>query len=267
MFERLVGAIPRPQNDARYAPGRAAGSAITFEGHRARGHGCVETAGGGARAAASARRHEARPRHRLDRQAFRRAARRKGPAGLRVVGVPTSEATRAQAEQLRRAADDAGRDRPPRSHRRRRRRDRRRAQSHQGRRRRAAAGKDRGGGLRSHDRDRRREQMGRCARPLSAAGRGDPVRSRRDPSRHGRRVCGKRRFRANGGPERQGRPRFCHRWRPLDHRCPSRANQRCAASGRLVEPDPRRGRARLVHRPCRRGGAGGRAGNSHDRTA
>ena len=50
-------------------------------------------------------------------------------AGLNVVGVPTSEATRAQAERMRRAADHARRDRPPRSHRRRRRRDRRRAQS------------------------------------------------------------------------------------------------------------------------------------------
>ncbi len=35
-----------------------------------------------------------------------------------------------------------------------------------------------------------------------------------------------RRFRANGGPKGQGRPRFCHRWRPLDCRCPSRTNTR-----------------------------------------
>ena len=60
-----------------------------------------------------------------------------------------------------------------------------RAQPDQGRRRRAAAGKDRGGGLGSHDRDRRRDQMGRCARPLSVAGRGDSVRPRRDPAGHG----------------------------------------------------------------------------------
>ena len=39
-------------------------------------------------------------------------------------------------------------------------------------------------------------------------------------------ICGKRRFRANGGPKGQGRPRFCHRWRPLDCRCPSRTNNR-----------------------------------------
>ena len=40
--------------------------------------------------------------------------------------------------------------------------------------------------------------------------------------------------------------------------------ERCAAPGRPVEPDPRRGRARPVHRACRRRGAGGRAGNSND---
>ncbi len=49
-------------------------------------------------------------------------------------------------------------------------------QPDQGRRRRAAAREDRGGRLRSHDRDRRRQQMGADARPLSAAGRGHPVR-------------------------------------------------------------------------------------------
>ena len=57
-------------------------------------------------------------------------------------------------------------------------------------------------------------------------------------------ICAKRRFRANGGPKGQGRPRFCHRWRPLDHRCPSRANSGCAAPGRPAERDPGRRRAR-----------------------
>ncbi len=33
-------------------------------------------------------------------------------AGLKVVGVPTSEATRTQAERMRHAADHAGRGRP-----------------------------------------------------------------------------------------------------------------------------------------------------------
>ena len=44
------------------------------------------------------RRHEARPRHRLDREAFRRLLGEKVADGLRVIGVPTSEATRARRE-------------------------------------------------------------------------------------------------------------------------------------------------------------------------
>ena len=36
-------------------------------------------------------------------------------------------------------------------------------------------------------------------------------------------------------PQGQGRPRFCHRWRPLDYRCPSGTHYRCAASGGPVE--------------------------------
>ena len=79
---------------------------------------------------------------------------------MKVVGVPTSEATRAQAEQLRHCADHARRHRPAGSDRRWRRRGRSRAQSDQGRRRRAAAGEDRGGGLGSHDCDRRRQPNG-----------------------------------------------------------------------------------------------------------
>src|SRR5712671_3080549 len=46
-----------------------------------------------------------------------------------------------------------------------------------------------------------------------------------------------RRFRANGGPQRPGRPCFCHRWRPLDCRCPSRTNNRRAAPGGFLEFD------------------------------
>ena len=117
-------------------------------------------------------------------------------AGMRVVGVPTSEATRAAGRGLRHCADHARRHRPARSDGRRRRRDRSRAQPDQGRRRGAAAGEDRGGGLGSHDRDRRRHQMGRCARPLSAAGGGDSVRPRGDPARHRQSLCPRRRFRA-----------------------------------------------------------------------
>ena len=81
-------------------------------------------------------------------------------AGLDVVGVPTSEATRADAERLRRAADHARRDARARPDRRWRRRDRPGSDPDQGRRRRAAAREDRGGGLRPHGGDRRREQMG-----------------------------------------------------------------------------------------------------------
>ena len=42
----------------------------------------------------------------------------------------------------------------------------------------------------------------------------------------------------------QGRPRFCHRWRPLDCRCPSWTHHGCAASGGPLEPDPGRRRTR-----------------------
>jgi ribose 5-phosphate isomerase len=81
-------------------------------------------------------------------------------------------------------------------------------------------------------------------------------------ARHGAGVCAKRRFRANGGPERRGRPCFCHRWRPLDCRCPSRAHSRCSAPGGFVELDTGCCRARAVHRPCQHGGAGRLSGNS-----
>ena len=103
--------------------------------------------------------------------------------GLNVVGVPTSETTRADAQRLGvplttldetpeldmtvDGADEIGPD----------------LTLDQGRRRRAAAGKDRGGGLGPHGGDRRREQMGEDAGPLSAADRGDAVRTGGDPAR------------------------------------------------------------------------------------
>ena len=66
-------------------------------------------------------------------------------------------------------------------------------------------------------------------------------------------VCGSRRFRANGGPQGQGRPCFCHRWRPLDHRRSFGADRRSAASRPPAERDPGRGRARAFRRPRQHG--------------
>ena len=122
--------------------------------------------------------------------------------GMNVIGVPTSEATRAQAEALQNSADHARCDRPARSHRGRRRRDRSRAQPDQGRRRRAVAGEDRGGGLGSHDRDCRRYQMGRCSRPFPPTCGGDSVRAGRDPAGHGRRHLRKAAFPGKWGSAR-----------------------------------------------------------------
>ena len=45
-------------------------------------------------------------------------------------------------------------------------------------------------------------------------------------------------FPGNGGPKGQGRPCFCHRWWPLDCRCPSRAHTRCAALAGLLNSIP-----------------------------
>ena len=99
--------------------------------------------------------------------------------GLEVVGVPTSEATRRQAEP-RHAPDDARGMSRTRSDGRRRRRSRRGAAAHQGRRRRASARKDRRGVLEADAGDRRCLQEGREARRVSAAGRGGAFRSRLD---------------------------------------------------------------------------------------
>jgi hypothetical protein len=69
-------------------------------------------------------------------------------------------------------------------------------------------------------------------------------------------------FPGKWGPQGQGRPRFCHRWRPLDCRCPSRAHHGCAASGGPVEPDPGCRRTRVVHWPGQHRRPGRCPGNS-----
>ena len=141
---------------------------------------------------------------------------------------------------LRHCADHARRHRPARSDGRRRRRDRSRAQPDQGRRRRIAAGEDRGGGVRSHDCDRRRHPNGSmCSAAFRCRSRSFRSASRRRGAAIGKALCAMRRFRANGAPKGQRRPRFCHRWRPLDCRCPSRTNRRCPASGGLAGRDTR----------------------------
>ena len=106
-----------------------------------------------------------------------------------------------------------------------------------------------------------------AARPLSATGRGHSVWSCGDPARHGGGICEMRRFRANGGPEGQGRPRFCHRWRPLDCRCPPRTDSGRVTPGWIAERDTGRCRARTVHRSCQHGHSGRRARNSRYRAA
>ena len=57
-------------------------------------------------------------------------------------------------------------------------------------------------------------------------------------------------------------PLFRHRWRPLDCRCPPRTNRRRPASRGLAECDTRRCRARVVHRPREHGSSGGGARDS-----
>ena len=56
-----------------------------------------------------------------------------------------------------------------------------------------------------------------------------------DPPGHRRGLRRMWRVRRNGGPKGQGWPRFCHRWRPLDCRCPSRPDSRRAPAGGIVE--------------------------------
>ncbi|MHC2514326.1 hypothetical protein ACVMHW_000208 [Bradyrhizobium diazoefficiens] len=81
-------------------------------------------------------------------------------------------------------------------------------------------------------------------------------------------ICAVRRFRANGGPQGQGWgqgwPRFRHRWRPLDPRCPARTDRGSAQPRQGVERHPRRGRAWVVHRLGQLGCSGGWRGNSRD---
>ena len=147
--------------------------------------------------------------------------------GLNVVGVPTSETTRADARAAGRAADHARRDARTRHDGRRRRRDRPGPDPDQGRRRRAVARKDRGGGVGPHGGDRRREQMGetlgRFPLPIEVM----PFGLGRDPAR-GR---GRGRRGRLPGPDRaaagQGRPRFRHGRRALDTRCLAAADRRC----------------------------------------
>ncbi len=62
----------------------------------------------------------------------------------------------------------------------------------------------------------------------------------------------------------QGRPRFRHRWRPLDRRCPARTYCGSGEPRQGVERDPRRGRAWVVHRLGQLGCFGGWRGNSRD---
>ena len=71
-----------------------------------------------------------------------------------------------------------------------------------------------------------------------------------DAARHGGGLCAMRRFRADGAAQGPGRPCFRHRWRPLDRRCPSRANPDAPRLAGLLTRDPGRRRARAVHRPC-----------------
>ena len=264
MFERLYGAVPPAQNDARYAarPGGRL-TAIT-----SRGIVGTWTWTQLKRQAAARALEDVRDGMKLGlgtgstAKHFVELLGERVRAGLNVIGVPTSEATRAEAERcgvplttldeidhLDLTVDGADEIDP-------------------------ALNLIKGGGgalLREKivaaasdrmiviaDDSKWVDALGRFPLPVEVIPFGLAATRRAI----GRRICGKRRFRANGGPEGQGRPRFCHRWRPLDYRCPSRTNSRCAAPGGLVEPDPGRCRARAVHRPCQHGGAGGRAGNS-----
>ena len=239
--QRLIGpqtssrsAVPRPQNDARYAPADGHAGLV---GRGSRGRSLHVNMDALKRQAAARALEHVRDGMKLGlgtgstAKHFVELLGERVRAGLNVVGVPTSEATRIDAmrcgiplttlddiDRLDLTVDGADEIDP-------------------------ALNVIKGGGgallrekivasgLGSHDRDRRRHQMGRSSRPFSAADRSDSVRPGGDATRHGRRICGRRRFRANGGPKGQGRPRFCHRWRPLDCRCPSRTHCRCAASG------------------------------------
>ena len=106
-----------PENDANRPAKRD-------EAGRHRGYGRTQTAGGGARAGACPRRHEARARHRFDRQAFRRPARRKGPRRDEGRGRADLGGDPRPGRAVRHCADHARRDRPARPHDRRRRRGR-----------------------------------------------------------------------------------------------------------------------------------------------
>ena len=155
-------------------------------------------------------------------------------AGLDVIAVPTSEATRSEAErlgvplttldetpELDLTVDGADEIAP-------------RSEPDQGRRRRAAAGEDRRRGLRAHDRHRRRIEMGLRARPLPAADRGGAVRIGGDAAGGRGRGRGGRLHGSRAAAADQGRPRFRHGWRALDSRRRARADRRIRDRSRIV---------------------------------
>src|SRR5262245_10568976 len=223
---------------------------MLYAGH---GRGKPETGGGGARPRLCAARHAARYRHRLDGAPLRRSARRPRKRWLahrwccHLGG--NAPAGRGPGHSARHARRNA-RARP---HGRRRRRDRSRPEPDQGRRRGPVARKDRGLRLRQPGGDRRSLEVGVGARPVSASHRSGAVRAGRHAPR--RRGGGRRRRGARQGaaaPD-QGRPRFRHRWGPLDTRRRARADRRAGVTRPPARRHPRRGRARLVHRACPNG--------------
>ena len=174
-------------------------------------------------------------------------------AGLRITGVPTSEATRAQAERLGIPLTTLDDGAVPRSHRRWRRRARRRAAAHQGRRRRAAAREDRGNGVRAHGRHRRRLQarlrtLGNFPLPVEVV-RFGLVATRNMVAALCRR--GRLRGRDQAAP-RQGRRAVRHRRRQLSPRLRVRPHRQAGDAGRCAEARARRGRERPVPRHRRR---------------
>src|SRR5262245_6543385 len=90
--------------------------------------------------------------------------------------------------------------------------------------------------------------MGVGARPVSAAHRGRAVRACHHASRHRGGGVHRRRARQGAPAPHQGRPRFRHRWGPLDTGRCARADRRAGGAGPAAGRHSGRGRARLVHR-------------------
>ena len=155
-------------------------------------------------------------------------------AGLDIIAVPTSEATRDAGGAVRHPAHHARRDAGARSDHRRRRRDFTRPHADQGRRRRAAAREDRRGGLGAHGGDRGRVEMGRDAWPVCAADRGRAVRPRGDETRRRSRDRCRRLSRPAVAAPGQGRPYFRHGRRPFHPRCGAAKDRRSARAGRAA---------------------------------